>query len=664
LLILAPNRFRTMCGISGILNSSNLSLTGADIVRLNDMIKHRGPDDEGYVLCSEYGFKHFAGTDTPHSVALHQQLQPNNGFLSENISVALGHRRLSVIDLSADGHQPMIFGPFALVFNGEIYNYIELRSQLRALGHQFVSASDTEVVLHAYAEWGTECFQYFNGMWALAIYDLQLRRLFVSRDRLGVKPFYYFHHAGLFAFASEAKALHRMWFVKSGLNEEALFDYLVLSQDEVGEETMFKNILELAPGHSAIYQYGSDQLDIFPWCKYRNGFVSEPFSGTLTDAADEFGRLFYNAVRLRLRADVPVGSCLSGGLDSTAIVTLVNDLTGNNTMRNKVFTASFPGQGRLDEYHLVQQTLGMIDVDSFVVTPTSDEFGADFDTLITTLDVPFWSSSSYLQFRVMKLAHEQGIKVLLDGQGADELFAGYPFTRAAYWMQLVKHGRFGLLMNQLRESGSFKTNLAFLGYFAARNSMKVLPEPARMRLMKHKMPELKFLNSEFLHQNRHRATDFTDKNFYNLNDELKRITFGNGLKKLLRCEDRNSMHFSIESRTPFADDNQLIDFAFSLPDHFKIDNGYSKLVIRESMRNKMPESIRLNKIKTGFESPQTEWIKNSLEYLMDARYSDSQIFNTNIFNQDNVRKLILSKSNDTNHIMRYFIADRWIKLMF
>jgi asparagine synthase (glutamine-hydrolysing) len=417
-----------MCGIAGIF-SSGREISGSDIRQMCDILKHRGPDDEGYLF---YRPK-------PKSLSL---LHGSDSALREGADITnigpvkdallLGHRRLSIIDLSVAGHQPMLYGgnELAIIFNGEIYNYVELKEELIRKGHKFRTHTDTEVVLASYAEWGDRCLEKLNGMWSFVILDTKRNILFGARDRLGVKPFYYFNDNGIFAFASEIKALISLPFVGRQINEENLYDYLMWGDPENVHSTFFKSIYKLP--HSNFFTFdlssGNFTIEKYYELKYNKSlgiFKKEEYEHHCGNVR----KIFFKAIDIRLRADVPVGSCLSGGIDSASIVTVISEILKAKNLSQvgdmqKVFTASFEGMP-IDETKYACAVAGKTNSIWSRVSPASGELWEDLEKLVYMQDEPFNSTSVYAQYRVMKLAAENRVKVVLDGQGGDELFTGY-----------------------------------------------------------------------------------------------------------------------------------------------------------------------------------------------------------------------------------------------
>ncbi len=562
-----------MCGISGILLNHCTAL-GDEIVQLNNRLKHRGPDDEGYVLVNKQNALPFAGNDTPIEVLNNQNSycpKEHIATTSDHYFLALGHRRLSVIDVSAKGHQPMCTKNkhFWITINGEIYNYIELRRELRDVGYKFYTDSDTEVVLTSYEHWGSDCVHHFNGMWAFVIYDVQKNILFGSRDRLGVKPLYYTIAKDSFVFASEQKALYQSRLVSTGLNARAVFDYLALSHSEPEAEGFFQNIFSLKQGHNFVFDISNFRFSENQY--YNPLLIKEDSRTSYADSVEHLRTLLVNAVNIRTRADVEIGSCLSGGIDSSIIVMLLDKYFKEKHVGYlpKVFTAVYPNSN-IDEERWAKHVVDATSVQWFKTNPNGSDLLSDLPELIYAADSPLSSTSTYSQYRVMKLASQQGVKVLLDGQGADELFAGYDVFYPVFYNELLVRFKIILLLKELKESGKFWSQLRKWVITDIQMMLKRMPAPLSKRLYEAAISELKYLRPEFKKEFLHRFGKLTFPFGSNLNTTLKNYAFGEKLQVMLRLEDRMSMHFSVESRTPFSDDSALLDFALNLPATFKI----------------------------------------------------------------------------------------------
>ena len=451
-----------MCGIAGLFSPEGIS--PEHLKRMSKTIAHRGPDGEGFVFFTEQRAIPQASEETSENCigqTIAWSPTSRQTEINEKIYGGFGHRRLSIIDLAATGHQPMcsIDGRFWITFNGEIYNYIELREELQKLGAQFISQSDTEVVLNAYHYWGEACQHRFNGMWAFAIYDQEQKTLFASRDRFGVKPFYYSQIENRFAFASEQKALLTLPWVDFQVNQDAVFDYFLFSQIEYQAAGFFEGIIELPAGHSLTSLLNNRNVSVKPWYTLSVNESDEPFDKSQNEKhVSRIQELLSDAVRLRLRADVPVGSCLSGGLDSSAIVGWMRKHLGDSNPFH-VYTAEFPGNS-VDEGKWATLMAQSVNAIQHTVLPDAESLLRDIEALTYCQDVPIWSTSTYAQFRVMQAVKESGIKVVLDGQGGDELFGGYDPHRSFYWKGLSASDK----LTEMKAGNGLIKNLKFHFY--------------------------------------------------------------------------------------------------------------------------------------------------------------------------------------------------------
>ncbi len=559
-----------MCGITGF-NWKDAKL----LKNMCDAIKHRGPDDEG------------AHVDD---------------------RVSLGHRRLSILDLSEKGHQPMYSddGNVVLVYNGEVYNFLEIKEDLISKGHRFTSKTDTEVILHCYQEYGTDCVRHFNGMWAFCIYDKAKNSLFLSRDRFGIKPLYYHYDGTSFIFASEIKAILEHDIPRKE-NRAVIFDYLYYNLTDHTEDTFFEYIKRLMPGHNMVFDLANDQMEISKYYDVHERLVK--------DAVDcgKLKEIFTDAVRKRLIADVPVGSCLSGGIDSSSIVVTMRKV--DPEARIKTFSLRFPDK-KIDETIYQQEINDMVDSVSYSVTPGPSELMRDLQDLFLTQEEPFSGTSVYGQYRVMKLAKDNGVKVLLDGQGADEVLAGYHYFHGYYYYELLKGLDISHLMKEANQyysrSGSFSP-LMYLILRATTGNMKKL-------LYKHR--KVPFLSEDFIKENEQRK----DSRWHlsSLDDALYESLMVYSLPHLLRFEDKNSMRFSIESRVPFLD-YRFVEYAFSMPSEMKIKEGVTKYAFRKAMEGELPQSILSRYDKIGFATPEQKWLRDKAmeEFIQDIISSES-----------------------------------------
>lgn len=578
-----------MCGIAGVVFDESRCIPGVLGRKLQQRIAHRGPDDLGYLL--------FRGESVEVGRAW-----PDEGRAGQLLLV---HRRLSIIDLGETGWQPMGTedGRHYIVYNGEIYNYLELREELEALGHRFHSHSDTEVLLAAYVRWGGAALQRLVGMFAFAILDTWKRTLFLARDFFGIKPLFYTASAGGFAFASEIKALLDLPGVGREPNPRRVYEYLSRGITDHGSETMYRDIRQLPAGHCVEISLDSPRAvhPIQYWQLEVGGPVDLPFG----EAAARLRELFLESVRMHLRSDVPVGAALSGGIDSSAIVAMMRLLEPDLEIHTFSYTVDDPVVG---EERWVDIAAGATGVIVHKTRPTSEELVADLDRLIRVQDEPFGSTSIYAQHRVFRLAEEAGIKVMLDGQGADELLAGYSSYFVPRLASLLRRGR-------LIEASTFVRSLVSRPRISAKATLRsacgsLMPElmrqPMRRVVRRNGTPE--WLNMGWLLEREvASSTPPQPAGRLTLQRQL-RDSVRDSLPALLRFEDRNSMAHSIESRVPFLTP-QLAEFILSLPDEYIIArDGTTKHVFRQAMRGIVPDPILDRRDKVGFETPEQRWL--------------------------------------------------------
>jgi asparagine synthase (glutamine-hydrolysing) len=545
-----------MCGIFGTITENGLD-RGA-IERVMESMRHRGPDDSGH----------------------------SRFDLDKRRVLDLVHTRLSIIDLSPEAAQPMSYdgGNLWIAYNGEIFNYKEIRSRLKLKGYSFRTQSDTEVILAAYSEWGGSCVDWFNGDWAFCIYDRPNKKLFLSRDRLGVKPLYYRSVGKNFVFSSEINPLFGMPFVKREWDHDTLGTFFLIGASDFSSATMFKGISQIDPATCMTMDLDSGEIASRRYWRPSFNRSYEKF-----DAAKEKKHkrnvrdLFEDAVRMRLRSDVPVGTCLSGGIDSSAVTAIINVLLKKNCPdaasvgpAQKTFNASYPGES-MDESEwarLVNETTG---ARGEFIEPGSNDLKADLDDFLLTHHELCRSTSIYAQYKVMQLASRH-VKVVLDGQGADELFGGY----AHYGMRAQKFG--------LSIAPKWLLSLKY------RSKGEVLGE-----ILKHRVD----IRSAMGMLKRKYPFDFNEALY---GDETRY-----NLQQLLRYEDRNSMRFSVEARVPFTD-HRLVEYVLDIPACYKIHDGWTKYILRKAVEDILPPEVVWRRDKIGFETPETKWLQKIDEF--------------------------------------------------
>lgn len=612
-----------MCGIAGIV-SVREDASAAEIGRMTSLIDYRGPDDFGYLgYNSRTRALHFTKDSTELGAG------PAAGC-----DVLLGHRRLSIIDLSESGRCPMPSADQRLwiTYNGEIYNYIELRAELTGLGHRFTTGTDTEVILAAYRQWGTGCLQRFNGMWSFALLDVEKAMLFCARDRLGVKPFYYHWDGQAFSFGSEIKQLLSLPRVTRQVHAGVLFDFLIFSTYGCNsEQTFFRDVLDMRGGHYLIVPLDKkDGWTPRPVQWWTIDLRMKDEGRTDSEYAGRYLELFEDAVRLRLRSDVPLGTCLSGGLDSSGIVCMVDRLLrkAGVTGLQKTFT-SVSDNPAFDEREYAQAVIDATRVDPAFVNPSPERLLKDLDRLLWHQEEPFVSTSIFAGWCVYGLAREQGVTVTLDGQGPDEMLGGY--VPAMYPALLAEHAgrlRIGAAMDDARGIHGV------LGLPYGRIFAEVLHEFGSGMLPTALMPSIRqareMLPADFFHQGMQESVQLRRLREFSgwrrrvggtrFDQRLYLATFHDSLPGILRQVDRNSMAFSIESRLPFLD-YRLVEYTFSLPSEQKLQHGVAKQVYRRALSGVMPDKIRDRQSKLGFVTAERDWVRET------AREAFAGVFN-------------------------------------
>lgn len=605
-----------MCGIFGIMHQKGHEVDIPIVIQALNTIRHRGPDDEGFAFFHQEtdDFWQYGGKDTPESVYRvdlnYTPHMPYSGQMHKGVSLALGHRRLSIIDLSPRGHQPMCTpdGRYWIVYNGEIYNYLELKEELIREGHSFQSNSDTEVLLNAYVYWGTAALNRLIGMFAFAIYDREKHEIFLTRDFFGIKPLYYTSWIDGFAFASEIKALLCLPHLKKTINPQRAYEYLRLGHIDHGSDTLFASVQQVPPAHY-MHLYLDRYENIQP-LRYWDIDLDQRVQISFIDASKKIREIFLKNIGLHMRSDVPVGAALSGGIDSSSIVTSMRYLIGS---RLDIHTFSYIADDpRVSEENWVDMVIQSVGVSEHKAQISPHQLTADMNQLILTQDEPFIGTTVYAQKRVMQLAKENNIKVLLDGQGADELLGGYPGHWGARLGSLIRQVKWfkacRFLKNIAYNEGGhwstpfFRAMKFFLPSYLQFYAFKTIGRDLTPQWLRKKWFEDRQV--EFIPQRMRRSA-----NNEILREELYRSLMLEGLVYLLRYGDRNSMACSIESRVPFLTP-EFTNFIFSLPEEYIIDSsGTSKSVFREAMRGIVPDVILSRRDKVGFVTPERKWLQ-------------------------------------------------------
>lgn len=609
-----------MCGICGIINNSKIPVQESSVRKMMQIMKHRGPDDEGQ----------FAGDN-----------------------IALGFVRLSILDLSQAGHQPMHTqnNRYVIVYNGEIFNYIELRDELQTLGHVFNTNTDTEVLLASYIQWGEDCLNKFNGMWAFVIYDRDTKTIFAARDRFGIKPFYYFLNDEFIAFASEIPPLLSLLPGKPTADNQSIFDYLVFNRTDQTENTFFSEIKKLQHGHKINFQTAefsnfriSKWYDLKEKVKKSVGFKSP----------DEFHELFSDSIKLRLRSDVPVGVCLSGGLDSSSIVSVL--LTAFDKKDLNTFSAVYNKGQYGDETEFIQLYETKL-ANMFYTTPDAKSLNTDIKSFVQAHAEPIPSTAPYAQFKVMELAKEH-VVVTLDGQGADETLAGYHYFFGFFFKDLLRKGKLVRLSYEMLKYVQIHKSVFGLKTFI----FFLLPKKFRTTI---RINEKGYINPVFI--NNYKTTNSIAGNLYGSNSLQDALLnhFEYKLEHLLKWEDRNSMWFSIEARVPFLD-YRLVEKTMATSSDMIIKKGMTKHLLRESMKGILPEKIRLRRDKMGFGTPQDEWFRTNEWEIIVIQILNSESFKKrNLINSEvalaQFKKHKTGEINISKEIWKWIHLELWFR---
>ncbi len=548
-----------MCGITGIIYKNKQDVDLESVVAMTDKLKHRGPDGYGY-------------------------------FVEKN--VGLGHRRLSIIDVSDAAAQPFYFGDeLVLIFNGAIYNYIEIREQLVAQGYKFHTNSDTEVLLSAYHFWGEKCVDYFNGMWAFAIYDKRNNTVFCSRDRFGIKPFYYFQNEGKFVFASEIKAILEEEKIKK-VNVQTVLQYLITNFTDYNDATFFKEINKLPGSHNMVYNLTDHTIRLYKY--YDIQLNKEVSQLSIEDSLTLFEKEFQRSIELRLRSDVKIGTALSGGLDSGYVAAVAAHLLDDPKSFNAVTVGSLHPSN--DESKLASVTASVLGLSHHIVTPDRKDFEEELQQVIYSMEEPFNGLSIYMQTFLMKEAKAEGVKVLLDGQGADEVLLGYPRYTTSF---LKSHGfrdNFKFLAKLQGHYGiSLLKGLKLYFYFSNFWARKLFLRYRGMGLKKRYKKIIDFSHIKKL-----------NNSYSNIFELQKNELFWAQIPQLVRWADINSMSQGIESRLPFLD-YKFVETCLSINNNFKLKDGWSKYILRKNLAKHLPDEVAWKGKKIGFEPPSEEW---------------------------------------------------------
>lgn len=568
-----------MCGIAGIMAPEGFN--PAVLVDMTHLIRYRGPDGFGFA------FTRFGDSEV-HIIHNEDRLPA-----CPSPVVGLGNRRLAILDISAAGNQPMSIrdGGYTITFNGEIYNYREIRLELEQRGCIFRTNTDTEVVLYAYQQWGENCLQHFNGMWAFGLWDRSEQKLFCARDRFGVKPFYYTFQGGTFAFGSEIKQLLHATRMPRVANPTVCFSFLEWGLLDYSSETFFENIYQLPAGHCLTL---CAQRPLDPVIRrYWNLNLQPELDLSDQSAIEEFRGLFEDAVRLRLRSDVPVGVALSGGLDSSSVLCKAREVSPATQFQT--FSACFD-DAEIDEREYIAAAVQAVGGAGHQTFPRCKPFWEALESLIYHQDEPVGSTAAFAQWCVMAEAKAHGVPVILGGQGGDEALCGYQKYYLFYLWHLLRSASPRVVRELLfwirRSTSSYWTFGAVSRYLPnlVRAPFSLVNRVATSELMEASGASEASLGS---------AQSIAER-------QKMDLTYSS-IPALLHHEDRNSMAHSVESRLPFMD-YRLVEFAVRCSARLKLRDGWSKWILRNALAGTLPDKIRYRKTKLGFNTPEGNWM--------------------------------------------------------
>ena len=581
-----------MCGIAAIIDYAKIEPKVEDIKSMTDLLAHRGPDGEGIYITS---------------------------------GVALGHRRLAIIDTAHRSDQPMNRSHLHLVFNGMIYNYVEIREELIALGESFLTESDTEVIIVAYETWGIEAFQKFNGMWAIILYDEQENKIIASRDRFGIKPLYYTTINNKIYFASEIKAFTIIEGWKPKINHPRLLEYLAFNMTDHTNETMFDKVYQLPKSHHAIIHLTTQKMSIVRYYDIKN---NKPNDGS------EFSELLSNAIKIRTRTDVPLATTLSGGLDSSSIVAL---MAHKINLKPETFTLAYPNH-KLDESQYALLVNEKYNIPYKLISTTEEYLKKHIDNLVYSQDEPFTGATVMAQSNIYENIQLKGYKVVLGGQGGDEILCGYDKFSIGYFKEKVKRNPIQALkelyhFQKLKSFGIVDAIQSIIFYERNKKKKDISWYPLTTN------------------QTTKRYVRNKENNIFEMSYNL---LFGLGLSALLRYEDRNSMSYGVESRLPFMD-YRLVEYCLNMSSDLKLKKGITKTILRETMNGIVPEGIINRKDKMGFVTPQNEWMNDNKDFYL--KLASEALDNMPFVNREELEVKI---NIDNNLLWRVINTGKWI----
>ena len=609
-----------MCGIAGFFETNLTSSEKKETIeKMLHAIIHRGSDHSGYTTID---------------------------------NVYLGHNRLSIIDLSTDSNQPFVYKHLHLIFNGELYNYIEIREELISLGYTFETNSDTEVLIKSFDAFGEKCIEKFMGMWAIVIYNSETKSIFCSRDRFGIKPFYYIHNDTGFYFASEIKALKQIPGFDAVVNLNHIQRYLDLGIVVYKDETFYSQIKSLPAAHALTLNDNSLKIN-----KYWNLNKQQESSSNFENAKTNFLSLFKRSVDQHLRSDVKLGACLSGGIDSSSLVSTISKF---HNFPLDTYNVYYDGKNETDERFWVNDVVKTYsNITPHFITPTDNDIQKSLKKIIYHQDGPIPSSGIMSQYFLFENAKKDNIKVIIDGQGADEYLAGYFNFYPYFFSYLLKKFRFKSYLSEVglySKAQDLKFTKQIQLHFSSLKNCFISYQTSKKLELKTKKSILKnnkAIDFNFDYSNEKRSN--SDEIFI---QHLNLLILPN----LLHYEDRNSMAFTIESRLPFLD-HRLVEYAYSLPFDFKIKDGLTKYILRESLKSITPDSVLKRTDKKGFTTPgEVKWLRGPLKDLLSK---ENLIYLNEICDISEFNKLIdsfqLGNNKHSSLIWRITMLNEWLK---
>ncbi|MBZ0265254.1 asparagine synthase (glutamine-hydrolyzing) [bacterium] len=616
------------------MKKADTELSPAIIQNMTDLVSHRGPDDQDvrfYTL----------DANGDHSVSDHA----NSPW-----TVALGHRRLSILDLSEAGRQPMQYRKnLWMIFNGEVYNFVELREELEKLGHEFHTGTDTEVILAAYDQWGTDCFARFHGMWGIIILDVLKKEIILCRDRMGIKPLYWWKRGDILAITSEIKQFLEVPGFEASIDINTAREFLLTGYEEP-RQSFFQGVHPVPAG--TFLSISLNSLIPSEPVSYWNPEQITPAIFDPKEAGREFVREFRNSVRFHLRSDVPVGCALSGGLDSSSIAVMVDDIQRDKGKLH-TFSSVFPGDP-IDESEYIDAVSAQITSSPHAVTPSSSQFMADMNDLIWAMDEPFPSFSMYASYEVARLTRGNGVPVTLNGQGGDELFTGY-------WQSYFLH-----LYRQFQQGHYFNVLGNFVGAMLPSGNSEMIRQTPIM-YKRYRTRSNPSSTAPLLQMPEATGQNPLQK-IMKMDDQARRVYEVRELHlpRLLKWDDRISMNFSVEGRYPFLD-HKVIELCLSFHPSVLYTRGWVKLPLRLGMSHRLPKKVIQRRTKFGFLTPMERWMSGPLAPML-KEWSNQDHAVWQLVDKNKTQKLTESMKipganqiHNCETLFRIFLFDRWME---